>query len=56
MDNFFTCEEIASRYKVEVSTVWAWIREKKLCAVKVGREYRIRESDLVEFEKRNETV
>lgn len=46
----FTCEEVAERYKVKVITVWEWIRQKKLGAIKLGREYRITEDDLVSFE------
>lgn len=46
----FTCEEVAKRYKVKVITVWEWIRQKKLGAIKLGREYRITEDDLVAFE------
>ncbi len=46
----FTCEEVAERYKVKVITVWEWIRQKKLGAIKLGREYRITEDDLVAFE------
>lgn len=50
MAQMFTCEEVAERYKVKVITVWGWIRQKKLGAIKLGREYRITEDDLVEFE------
>lgn len=50
MSPLFTCEEVAERYKVKVITVWEWIRQKKLGAIKLGREYRITEDDLVAFE------
>lgn len=50
MAQMFTCEEVAERYKVKVITVWEWIRQKKLGAIKLGREYRITEDDLVSFE------
>ncbi len=50
MAQMFTCEEVAERYKVKVITVWEWIRQKKLGAIKLGREYRITEDDLVAFE------
>lgn len=45
-----TCDEVAEKYKVKKITVWQWIREKKLPAVRVGREYRIRPQDIEEFE------
>ena len=50
MAQMFTCEEVAERYKVKVITVWEWIRQKKLGAIKLGREYRITEDDVVAFE------
>ena len=50
MAQMFTCEEVADRYKVKVITVWEWIRQKKLSAIKLGREYRISEEDLNVFE------
>jgi DNA binding domain protein, excisionase family len=53
---FYTCEQIASRYGVKIHTVWAWIREKKLPAVKIGRTYRVKDSDLLNFEKQNKTI
>lgn len=56
MGMFYTCEQIASRYGVKIHTVWAWIREKKLPAVKIGRTYRVKDSDLLNFEKQNKTI
>lgn len=50
MAQMFTCEEVAERYKVKVITVWEWIRQKKLGAIKLGREYRVSEEDLKAFE------
>ena len=50
MSQMFTCEEVAERYKVKVITVWEWIRQKKLGAIKLGREYRVSEDDLKAFE------
>lgn len=52
----FTCEEVAERYKVKVITVWDWIRQKKLSAIKIGREYRVSEDDLKAFEDSRRTV
>lgn len=56
MEKFFTCEEIADRYAVKVTTVWEWIRRGELPAVKVGKQYRIRAEDLKSFEQSNRTV
>ena len=53
---FYTCQEIADRYEVKISTVWAWVREKKLPAVKLGKNYKVRHDDLVKFENENMTT
>lgn len=55
MEKVYTCEEVAERYSVELSTVWGWVRKNILKAIKVGRCYRIRESDLLDFEQANLT-
>lgn len=56
MEKFYSCEEIAERYAVKVTTVWEWIRRGELPAVKVGKQYRIRADDLDAFERQNRTV
>lgn len=56
MAKMYTCDEVAERYKVKVITVWEWIRQHKLNAIKLGREYRISEDDLVKFEMGRRTV
>lgn len=56
MEKFFSCEEIAERYAVKITTVWEWIRRGDLPAVKVGRLYRIRADDLEAFERKRRTV
>lgn len=56
LERLYTCEEIAERYSVKVTTVWDWISTKKLSAISIGRGYRVRESDLLNFEQQNRTV
>ncbi len=53
---FYTCQEVAERYDVKISTVWSWVREKKLPAVKLGKNYKVRHEDLMTFEARNITT
>ena len=53
-EKFYTPEEIAGKFKVNVATVWEWIRKGKLGAVKVGRLYRVSEDQLNDFIKVNE--
>lgn len=56
MPEYYTCKEIATRYKVKTLTVWDWIRKKKLPAVKIGKEYRIRPEDIKTFENKRKTM
>lgn len=56
MEKFYSCEEIAERYAVKVTTVWGWIKRGDLTAVKVGKQYRIRADDLETFERQNRTA
>ena len=56
LGKLYTCNEIAARYGVRTFTVWGWIRNKKLPAIKIGKEYRIDESDLMEFERSRRTT
>lgn len=53
LDKLYNCQEVADRYGVKIITVWDWIRKKKLPAIKIGKEYRIREADLLLTEERN---
>lgn len=56
MSKMYTCEEVAERYSVKVITVWDWIRKNKLNAIKLGREYRVSEDDLIQFEEERRTI
>lgn len=56
MDKLYNCEEIANRYGVKINTVWDWIRNKKLTALKIGKYYKVREEDLKKFEEKSLTT
>lgn len=47
---FYSCEQVAERYGVKVTTVWEWIRAQKLPAVKIGKQYRISADQIAAFE------
>lgn len=49
---YYTCEEIAEKFKVSKETVWIWIRKGKLGAVKLGKHFRVSEKDLQDFLER----
>lgn len=49
---YLTCKKVAELYDVREDTVWRWIRQGKLAAVKIGsRNYRVRKEALAEFER-----
>lgn len=48
MDNFYTAEELAKELKVNIMTIYRYIKAKKLKAYKIGKEFRI---DKQEFNK-----
>lgn len=50
----FTPEEVALKLTVSPKTVKDWLRSGKLRGVKVGRLWRVRESDLEIFLKQGE--
>jgi len=45
----YTVKECADKFKVTTRTILVLIRQRKLRAVKVGREYRITEAAINEF-------
>ena len=47
-----SCEEVAEMYGVHIQTVWRWIREGRLGAIRLGRSYYVRQSDIDEMESR----
>jgi excisionase family DNA binding protein len=55
IEKTFSCEDVAERYGVKKITVWDWIRKGKLNAIKTGKIYRIRATDLEEFENARNT-
>jgi len=53
---FLTVEDIARDLGVTEDTVRSWIREKKLPAYRVGREYRIKIVDYERFLQQRRTI
>lgn len=52
MEPIYTVEEVAEQMKVTPYTVREWIKAKKLTAAKIGKLWRVRESDLEAFIER----
>ena len=49
VEKIYTTEQIAQFLQIHPLTVLKYIREKKLGSIKLGRIYRIRESDFQKF-------
>ena len=45
-EEMFTIEEVAKHLKLSIRTVRDYVREKKIKGVKVGKEWRVPDSDL----------
>ncbi len=54
--DWLSVEDIASELDMSVTTVRGWIREKKLKAAKLGRDYRIRRADYEAFIEKSFTT
>lgn len=55
MEKCYNCVQVAERYGVKKMTVWSWIRDKKLNAIRAGKGYSIRPEDLREYEEARST-
>lgn len=53
MQEYFTPDEISQKLKIGVRTIYRWIREGKLQAVKIGHFWRIPESELIRLLGKN---
>jgi excisionase family DNA binding protein len=54
-EQLYTPQEVADYLKVDVRTVYRWLREGELNALRFRREYRISETDLRDFLERHRT-
>jgi excisionase family DNA binding protein len=53
---WLSVEDIAEELNVSVSTVRSWIRNKRLKAVRIGRDYRIKRADYEKFLEERTTM
>lgn len=53
--DFFTPKQIAVTLQLNILTVYSYIKNKQLPAVKLGRTYRITKGDLHKFLKTHKT-
>jgi len=52
---FLTPSEVAKELQLNLLTIYKYVRNKKLLAIRFGRKYRIEEEDLDKFIKSNKT-
>ncbi len=52
---YLTVEDIANELGVSIDTVRNWIKQKKLAAFKVGRDYRISQEQFAKFMEERRT-
>lgn len=48
-EQYYTIDEVAKMLKVVYLTVYRWIQTDKLTAIKAGKQYRIKQSELDKF-------
>ncbi len=46
---WLTVEEVAAMLRLNVVTIYRWLRNNELRGIKLGKEWRIKESDLEAF-------
>lgn len=51
MTSLYTFKEVAERYGVAICTVRRWAKSGKIAYIKVGGQYRVKESDLIKLEE-----
>lgn len=54
-NQFLTPAEVAKELQLDVLTIYKYIRNMELAAIKLGRNYRIRREDLDKFIRSNRT-
>lgn len=55
MDKFYSTDELSELLNIPKRTIQYWIRQGDLVAIKLGKEYRIAESDLQAFLENRKT-
>ena len=54
--SMYTVYEVAETLKLDAETIRRYINSKKIRAYKIGKEWRIKESDLLEFIERQSNI
>ena len=54
-NEFYTAQELADKLRVNIMTIYRYIKAKKLKAYKIGKEFRIDGGDFDKFLKKVKT-
>ena len=54
-DEFYTAEELATKLKLNVMTIYRYIKAGRLKAHKIGKEFRIPKNEFERFLKHTQT-
>ena len=54
-NNFYTAEELADELRVNIMTIYRYIKAKKLKVYKIGKEFRIDKKEFSNFLNRVKT-
>lgn len=54
-DKFLTAQEVADTLKVNIMTIYRYIKAGKLIAYKTGKDFRIKEKDFSKFLEKNKS-
>lgn len=54
--SMYTVYEVAETLKLDAETIRRYINREKIRAYKIGKEWRIKESDLLEFIERQSNI
>lgn len=54
-DEFYTTEEIATKLKLNIMTIYRYIKADKLKVYKIGKEFRIERSEFERFMNKAKT-
>lgn len=54
-DEFYTAKELASKLKLNIMTIYRYIKAGKLKAHKIGKEFRIEKSEFEHFMNKAKT-
>lgn len=54
-DNFYTAKELADTLKLNIMTIYRYVKAGKLRAYKIGKEFRIDKGEFNKFLNKNKT-